>query len=91
MYVTLTVDIHPDGLDGRGSKAILSLAVVATSLGPQDLCNVQRLVEHTGVLEAVRHTASCLGPSDLGKTKGRSDYTYRSDFKCASSVLVCML
>ena len=68
-YVTLTVDVHPDGLDGRRSKAVLSLAVVATSLGPQDLCNVQRLVEHTGVLEAVRHAAGCLGPSNLDKEK----------------------
>ncbi len=49
----LTVDIHPDGFDGRGSKVVLSLAVVATSLGPLDLCDVQRLVEHAGVLEAV--------------------------------------
>lgn len=65
--VTLTVDVHPDGLDGRGAEAVLSLAVVATSLGPLNLCDVQRLVEHTGVLEAVRHTAGCLGPSDLGK------------------------
>lgn len=69
MYVTLTVDVHSDGLDGRGSKAILSLAVVATSLGPLDLRDVQRLVEHTGVLEAVRHAASCLGPSDLDNNK----------------------
>lgn len=65
MCVTLTVNVHPDGFDGRRSKAILSLAVVATSLGPQDLCNVQCFVEHAGVLKAVRHTASCLGPSDL--------------------------
>lgn len=71
MYESLTVDVHPDGLDGRGSKAVLSLAVVATSLGPLDLCNVQRLVEHTGVLEAVRHTAGCLGPSDLDTNKGQ--------------------
>lgn len=71
MYDALTVDVHPDGLDGRGSKAVLSLAVVATSLGPLDLCNVQRLVEHTGVLEAVRHTAGCLGPSDLDTNKGQ--------------------
>lgn len=68
-YESLTVDVYPDGLDGRGSKAVLSLAVVATSLGPLDLCNVQRLIEHTGVLEAVRHTAGCLGPSDLHTEK----------------------
>lgn len=49
----LTVNVHPDGLDGRGAQAILSLAVVATSLGPQDLGDVQSLVEHAGVLEAV--------------------------------------
>lgn len=88
-YITLTVDVHPDGLDGRGAEAVLSLAVVATSLGPQNLCNVQRLVEHTGVLEAVRHTASRLGPSDLGRTKGRNDYTSRSDFNCSFCLLVC--
>lgn len=66
---TLTVDVHPDGLDGRRSEAVLSLAVVATSLGPQDLCDVQRLVEHAGVLEAVRHAAGCLGPSNLEMNK----------------------
>lgn len=68
----LTVDVHPYGLDGRRAKAILSLAVVATSLGPEDLCNVQRFIEHTGVLEAVRHTTGCLGPSDLGRAEGRN-------------------
>lgn len=61
----LTVDVHPDGLDGGRPQAVLSLAVVAPPLGPQDLCNVQRLVEHAGVLEAVRHAAGRLGPSDL--------------------------
>lgn len=79
--MTLTVDVHPDGLDGGGSEAVLSLAVVASSLGPQDLCDVQRLVEHAGVLEAVRHTAGCLGPSDLGRTKSRNEYTSRSDLE----------
>lgn len=68
-YDALTVDIHSDGLDGRGPKTVLSLAVVATSLSPLDLCNVQRLIKHTGVLEAVRHTACCLGPSDLDTKK----------------------
>lgn len=63
----LTVNVHPDGLDGGGPQAVLSLAVVATSLGPQNLGNVQRLVEHAGVLEAVRHTARRFGPSDLGR------------------------
>lgn len=42
----LTVNVHPDGLDGRGSQAVLCLTVVAASLGPQDLGDVQRLVEH---------------------------------------------
>lgn len=74
---TLTVDVHPDGLDGRGSQAVLGLAVVAAPLGPQDLCDVQRLVEHAGVLEAVRHAARCLGPPDL---RGRND---RSDCRSA--------
>lgn len=65
MRRTLTVDVHPDGLDGGRPQAVLSLAVVAPPLGPQDLCDVQRLVEHAGVLEAVRHAAGRLGPSDL--------------------------
>lgn len=65
----LTVDVHPDGLDGRRPQAVLGLAVVATPLGPQDLSDVQRLVEHAGVLEAVRHAAGCLGPSDLWENK----------------------
>ncbi|TNN37722.1 hypothetical protein EYF80_052119 [Liparis tanakae] len=72
VVVTLTVDVHPDGLDGRGPEAVLGLAVVATSLGPQDLGDVQRLVEHAGVLEAVRHAAGRLGPPDLSEnTKGK--------------------
>lgn len=80
--ITLTVDVHPDGLDGRRPEAVLSLAVVAASLGPQDLCDVQRLVEHAGVLEAVRHTPRRLCPSDLGRTKGRNDDASWADFKC---------
>lgn len=72
MCDALTVDVYPDGLDGGGSKAVLSLAVVATSLSPQDLCNVQRFVEHAGILEAVRHTSGCLGPSDLEKDKAQN-------------------
>lgn len=40
LYITLTVHVHPDGLDGRRAEAILSLAVVAASLSPQDLCDV---------------------------------------------------
>lgn len=72
VVVTLTVDVHPDGLDGRGPEAVLGLAVVATSLGPHDLGDVQRLVEHAGVLEAVRHAAGRLGPPDLSEnTKGK--------------------
>lgn len=53
MCVRLTVDVHPDGLDGRGAEAVLCLAVVATSLGPLDLCDMQCLIKDTGVLEAV--------------------------------------
>lgn len=65
MRCALTVDVHPDGLDGGRPQAVLSLAVVAPPLGPQDLCDVQRLVEDAGILEAVRHAAGRLGPSDL--------------------------
>lgn len=65
----LTVNVHPDGFDGRRSEAVLCLAVVAASLGPQDLRNVQRLVEDARVLEAVRHAARRFGPTDLGRRK----------------------
>lgn len=74
----LTVDVHPDGLDGGRPQAVLSLAVVAPPLGPQDLCDVQRLVEHAGVLEAVRHAAGRLGPSDL-RTEKKKKKNLRND------------
>lgn len=51
--IRLTVDIHPDGLDGWRTEAVLSLAVVASALVPQDLCDDQSLVEHAGVLKAI--------------------------------------
>lgn len=69
--VKLTVDVHPDGLDGRRAEAVLSLAVVSTTLGPQDLCDMQCLIKDAGVLEAVRHTSGCLGPSDLAVKRGK--------------------
>lgn len=62
----LTVDVHSDGLDGWGAQAILSLAVVASTLESLDAGDAQGLVEHTGVLEAVRGATGCFGPSDLG-------------------------
>lgn len=49
----LTIDIHSDGLDSWGTKAILSLAVITTPLCSLDLSNVQSVIEHTGVLEAI--------------------------------------
>lgn len=85
MYGILTVHVHSNGLDGGGSKPVLSFAVVATSLGPQDLGDVQRLVEHAGVLETVRHAAGGLGPSDLDRSRG-SGMTTPS--KATSSVSV---
>lgn len=36
----LTVDVHPDGLDGRRTEAVLRLAIVAPPLGPLDFLDV---------------------------------------------------
>lgn len=63
----LTLHVHPDGLDGGHTHAVLSLAVVAAALRVRDALNAQRLVEHRRLLELVRCTARSLGPTHLGQ------------------------
>lgn len=76
-FITLTVDVHPNGLDGRRAEAVLGLAVVAASLGPLDLCDVQRFVEDAGVLETIGHTTSCLCPPYLQRRKRENYYAFQ--------------
>ncbi len=68
-WAELTVDVHPDGLDGRWTQSVLGLAVIASALMSLDLHDVKGFVEYAGVLESVWHAACCLGPSNLHEKK----------------------
>lgn len=63
----LTVNIYSDGLDCRGTQAVVSLAVVAASLVTLDSGDPQGLVEDTVIVEPVWGTSCSFGPSDLSK------------------------
>lgn len=61
----LTIDVDPDGLEGRGPEAVLSLAVISSTLMSLDVTNAQRLVKHGGVMETVRGASCRLSPANL--------------------------